>query len=158
MLAYAVRRLCWAVALCLTLSLVTFIVFYVIPNAKTRFRDVWVGAALTGALWRLAFDGFSWYIRHNTRLSLIHGSISAVVVGVYSLRRVSAQLAVRFAGLLAEIRAPALAAAGMALGTHAVLFGKLAFEKMRLWTIGGQRLVAVRRQPGPATRTRDVSG
>jgi membrane protein len=56
------------------------LVYYFIPNAKTRFRDVWVGAALTGVLWRAAFDGFSWYIRHNTRLTLIHGSIAAVVV------------------------------------------------------------------------------
>lgn len=56
------------------------LVFYFIPNAKTRFRDVWVGAALTGVLWRIAFDGFSWYIARNTSLSMIHGSIAAVVV------------------------------------------------------------------------------
>jgi membrane protein len=56
------------------------LVFYFIPNAKTRFRDVWVGAILTGVLWRLTFDGFSWYIAHNSRLTYIHGSIAAVVV------------------------------------------------------------------------------
>lgn len=56
------------------------LVYYFIPNAKTRFRDVWVGAALTGALWRVAFDGFSWYIRHNQGLTQIHGSITAVIV------------------------------------------------------------------------------
>jgi len=56
------------------------LVFYFIPNAKTRFRDVWVGAVLTGVLWRLAFDGFSWYIASNSRLAFIQGSIAAVVV------------------------------------------------------------------------------
>ena len=56
------------------------LVFYFIPNAKTRFRDVWFGAALTGVLWRLAFDGFAWYIARNKSLTLIHGSIAAVVV------------------------------------------------------------------------------
>ena len=56
------------------------LVFYFIPNAKTRFRDVWVGAALTGALWRFAFDGFSWYLAHNSGLAYIPGSIAAVVV------------------------------------------------------------------------------
>jgi membrane protein len=56
------------------------LVYYFIPNAKTRFRDVWVGAALTGMLWRLAFDGFAWYIARNQSLTLIHGSIAAVVV------------------------------------------------------------------------------
>lgn len=56
------------------------LVFYFIPNAKTRFRDVWVGAILTGVLWRLGFDGFAWYIARNSQLTLIQGSIAAVVV------------------------------------------------------------------------------
>jgi membrane protein len=56
------------------------LVYYFIPNAKTRFRDVWVGAIVTGVLWRLAFDGFSWYIAHNSRLTLINGSIATVIV------------------------------------------------------------------------------
>jgi membrane protein len=56
------------------------LVYYFIPNAKTRFRDVWVGAILTGVLWTFAFRGFSWYIGRNSQLSLIHGSIAAVVV------------------------------------------------------------------------------
>ena len=56
------------------------LVFYFIPNAKTRFRDVWVGAVLTGVLWRIAFDGFAWYIGRNRGLTDLHGSIAAVVV------------------------------------------------------------------------------
>jgi membrane protein len=56
------------------------LLYYFIPNAKTRFRDVWVGAVLTGVLWRVAFDGFSWYIRRNSQLTFIHGSIATVVV------------------------------------------------------------------------------
>jgi membrane protein len=56
------------------------LVFYFIPNAKTRFRDVWVGAVLTGLLWRLAFQGFAWYIRMNSGLKMIHGSVAAVIV------------------------------------------------------------------------------
>jgi membrane protein len=62
------------------LVLAVGLVFYFIPNAKTRFRDVWVGAVLTGLLWRIAFDGFSWYIANNKRLTMIHGSIAAVIV------------------------------------------------------------------------------
>jgi membrane protein len=56
------------------------LVFYFIPNARTRFRDVWVGAVLTALLWRGAFAGFSWFIRHNEGMRMIHGSITAVVV------------------------------------------------------------------------------
>jgi len=55
------------------------LVFYFIPNAKTRFRDVWVGAILTGLLWRLVFDGFAWYVKTG-RITQIHRSIGAVVV------------------------------------------------------------------------------
>ena len=62
------------------LILAVGLVYYFIPNAKTRFRDVWVGAVLTGVLWRLALSGFSWYIGRGGRLTLIHGSIAAVVV------------------------------------------------------------------------------
>jgi len=56
------------------------LIYYFIPNAKIRFRDVWAGAVLTGVLWRIAFEGFSWYIGAGSRLTLIHGSIAAVVV------------------------------------------------------------------------------
>jgi membrane protein len=34
---------------------------------------------VTGLLWRLAFLGFSWYVRDLSRFS-IHGSIAAVIV------------------------------------------------------------------------------
>jgi membrane protein len=55
------------------------LVFYFVPNAKVRFRDVWVGAVLTGLLWRGALAGFSYYVRDLSRFS-VHGSIAAVVV------------------------------------------------------------------------------
>ncbi len=54
------------------------LVFYFIPNAKVRFRDVWVGAVITGLLWRGAYAGFAWWVRDLSRFS-IHGSIGAVV-------------------------------------------------------------------------------
>ncbi len=63
-----------------TLIVAVGLVFYFIPNAKVRFRDVWVGAVLTGLLWRGAFEGFAWYVRDMSRFISIHGSIGAVVV------------------------------------------------------------------------------
>jgi membrane protein len=56
------------------------LLFYFIPNAKTRFRDVWVGAVLTGVLWQLAFQAFAWYVRVNSGLRMIHGSVATVIV------------------------------------------------------------------------------
>lgn len=54
------------------------LIFYFVPNAAVRFRDVWVGAVLTGLLWRGALAGFARYV-HLTRFT-VHGSIAAVVV------------------------------------------------------------------------------
>jgi membrane protein len=56
------------------------LIFYFVPNAKVRFRDVWVGAVVTGFLWRGALAGFSWYVHDLSRFSKLHGSIAAVVV------------------------------------------------------------------------------
>ena len=39
------------------------LLFYFVPNARVRFRDVWPGAIVTGALWRLALKGFGWYVQ-----------------------------------------------------------------------------------------------
>jgi membrane protein len=62
--------------------LVTGLVFYFVPNAQVRFRDVWVGAILTGLLWRGALAAFSRYVRDLSRFS-VHGSIAAVVVFLF---------------------------------------------------------------------------
>jgi membrane protein len=60
--------------------LVVGLVYYFVPNARVRFRDVWIGALLTGVLWTIALEGFSWYMRDMTRLTRVNGSIAAVVV------------------------------------------------------------------------------
>lgn len=53
-------------------------IFYFVPNTKVRLRDVWPGAVLTGLLWRVAFEGFTWYVRQWAQAS-VHGSIATVV-------------------------------------------------------------------------------
>jgi membrane protein len=76
----AAQTLTFRYSASIMLILAVGLIFYFIPNAKTRFRDVWVGAVLTGVLWRLVFTVFSWYIARGGRLTLIHGSIAAVVM------------------------------------------------------------------------------
>jgi len=58
--------------------IVVGLIFYFVPNANVRFRDVWEGAIITGLLWRGALKAFSWYLRDLSRFS-VHGSIAAVV-------------------------------------------------------------------------------
>jgi membrane protein len=60
--------------------LVVGLVFYFVPNAKVRFRDVWIGAVVTGLLWKAALLGFAWFMRDMSRFTRINGSIAAVVV------------------------------------------------------------------------------
>jgi membrane protein len=66
----------WATTL--IFIMVVGLIFYFVPNAKVRFKDVWVGAVVTGLLWRLAFLAFSWWLRDGNRLS-IHGAAAAVI-------------------------------------------------------------------------------
>ena len=68
----------WNSATTVLFILIVGLVFYFVPNAKVRFRDVWVGAVLTGLLWRLALAGFSRYLKDPSRLS-VHGSIEGVI-------------------------------------------------------------------------------
>jgi membrane protein len=56
------------------------LVFYFVPNTKVRFRDVWPGAILVGLLWRAALAIFTWYASDLAGLSVVHGSIAAVVM------------------------------------------------------------------------------
>ncbi len=62
------------------LILVVGLIFYFVPNAQVRFRDVWVGAVITGLLWKGAVLGFSWYVHDMSRFREVNGSIAAVVV------------------------------------------------------------------------------
>jgi membrane protein len=55
------------------------LIYYYVPNAQVRLRDVWLGAILAAVLWRLAFAGFAWYVRDLSRFN-VHGSVAAVVV------------------------------------------------------------------------------
>lgn len=63
--------------------LVVGLVYYFVPNAKVRFRDVWVGAFLTGLLWKGALFLLSWYLRDMSSFTRVNGSIAAVVVFLF---------------------------------------------------------------------------
>jgi membrane protein len=67
----------WATTV--TLIFVLGLIFYFVPNARVRFRDVWVGAVITGLLWRGALAGYSWYVRDLSRFN-VHGQIAGAVV------------------------------------------------------------------------------
>jgi membrane protein len=86
--------------------IVVGLVFYFVPNAKVRFRDVWLGALVTGLLWKLALEGFSWYMRDMTRFKQVNGSVAAVVVflGWVYLQAVILLYGVQFTAAYARLR------------------------------------------------------
>jgi membrane protein len=55
-------------------------VYYYVPNAEVRFRDVWIGAVVTGLLWKGVLELFSWYVRDMSRFTRVNGSVAVVVV------------------------------------------------------------------------------
>ena len=62
----------------IALMVVVGLIHYFVPAAKIRLRDVWVGSILTGLLWQLALNVFSWYLAEVANLT-VHGSIATVV-------------------------------------------------------------------------------
>ena len=60
------------------LVMVVALILYFVPNTTVRVGDIWLGAVLTGVLWRLALEGFSWYL--GLGLFSIRGSMTAIVV------------------------------------------------------------------------------
>ena len=60
--------------------LVVGLVYYFVPNVKVRFRDVWIGALVTGLLWKGTSEGFAWYVGDMSRFTRVNGSIGVVVV------------------------------------------------------------------------------
>ncbi len=59
---------------------VVALVYYFVPNAKVRFRDVWIGALVTGLLWKATIEGFSRFMGDMSQFARVNGSIAAVVV------------------------------------------------------------------------------
>ena len=54
--------------------------YYFVPNTKVRFRDVWIGAVVTGLIWKGALEAFSWYAGDMSRYTRINGSVGVFVV------------------------------------------------------------------------------
>jgi membrane protein len=65
----------------LFIGVVVLLYRYVPNDARASFADVWLGAVLTGLLWRVTLEGFSWYLEGRIgQLTRISGSIAIVVM------------------------------------------------------------------------------
>jgi len=59
------------------ISLATALLYYMGPNRRQSFRQVFPGAMLATVLWLLATLGFSWYVRHVANYNVLYGSVGA---------------------------------------------------------------------------------
>jgi membrane protein len=57
--------------------LVTALLYYVGPNRKQTFGNVFPGAVLATVLWLISTLGFSWYVRHISNYNVLYGSVGA---------------------------------------------------------------------------------
>jgi membrane protein len=60
--------------------LVVGFVYYFVPNTKVRFRDVWIGAVVTGLLWKGVLEAFSWYAGDMSQFTRVNGSVAVAIV------------------------------------------------------------------------------
>ncbi len=61
-------------------TLVLAVLYRYVPYDPTiRWRDVLFGACVAAGLWEVAKLGFVWYLSNVTQLSLVYGSIGAVI-------------------------------------------------------------------------------
>lgn len=91
----------------LFIGVVVLLYRYVPNEASVSFADVWLGAVVTGLLWRVTLEGFSWYLEGRVgQLTRINGSIAIVVmflVWVY-IQAVIFLYGVEFTAVYARLR------------------------------------------------------
>ncbi len=91
----------------LFIGVIVLLYRYVPNKASVSFADVWLGAVLTGLLWRITLEGFSWYLEARVgQLARINGSIAVVVmflVWVY-IQAVIFLYGVEFTAVYARLR------------------------------------------------------
>ena len=66
------------------ISFATFMFVYkLIPDVRTRFRHVWLGALLAALLFELIKNGFALYLRYFGNYDAVYGSLGAVIAFLF---------------------------------------------------------------------------
>jgi membrane protein len=100
------------------LLVVTWALYYFLPNVRMRGSDALPGAAVAVALWTVAASLFSWYLANLGRFTVTYGSLGGVVLSLFFFY-VSAAIFIFGAEINAAIRRLAARAAARALAESA---------------------------------------
>ncbi len=57
-----------------------WLIYYQLPNRKSRFVRELPGAAIAALLWMLMTSGFSFYIKHLSSASYMYGSLTSIIL------------------------------------------------------------------------------
>lgn len=69
----------WPIALLFVVFAID-LVYYVAPNAETRWVWITPGSLLATALWLLTSLGFKWYLQYVSDITMVQGAIGSVIV------------------------------------------------------------------------------
>ena len=83
-----------------------FVIYKILPNTKVLFKSAFQAALVTGLLWELTKQLFTWYVVHVAQYSVLYGKLNALVLFVVWVYYSSAVLVLggEFAYLLEENR------------------------------------------------------
>ncbi len=78
------RWLFWDYTLKIPAMFISFAIFLTIykylPNTKTYWRDVWLGAIVAAALFETGKNLFLWYLESFAQYSQVYGAVASVIV------------------------------------------------------------------------------
>jgi len=91
---------------------VFFFIYKIVPHRKVRFKSALQSALVTGLLWELTKQLFTWYVVHIASHSNFYGSVNTLIIFVLWVYYSSAIVVIggEFAYLLEEARQPQQAA------------------------------------------------
>jgi membrane protein len=69
----------WLVALAINITMFALI-YKFLPNARTTWREAFVGGAITGVLWELAKRGFAYYLANFASYNKVYGALAGLMI------------------------------------------------------------------------------
>lgn len=74
-----VDTLFWLVALAINVTMFALI-YKVLPNAPTTWREVYVGGLVAGMLWEIAKRGFAYYLANFAHYDKVYGTLGGLII------------------------------------------------------------------------------
>ena len=78
----------WEIPAIVVPAMLTFIALFalylLVPTARPRARDAWIGAAVAAVMFEAVKNGFAFYVSHFNNFNVIYGSLAGVFLFLFS--------------------------------------------------------------------------